>query len=335
MVRNATTDSDRMKIVKSYNENKDARTIAEVLGLKIGAVYAAIAIYKKENRDTKKRRGRPRQAALNDANKLSIREWVDDDCSITLARLKQKCLSELNVNASEKTIGRCLDGFHYTVKRVDILPERRNTEEVRVSRAEYARRFMDVLTQTDHNLIFYLDEAGFSVSMRARRGRSARGTRAVQVVAAIRTRNISLMCAMSKRGIFHYSHQPRAFNTETFKASIDTLIINLAEEGIQNAVLILDNVAFHKAQIVREVVERSGHTLMFLPPYSPFLNPIENMFSKWKEAVRRSRPTDEHDLIQKVEAGSTLVTAEDCDGYFRHMIGFLTRCINREAIIDE
>ena len=88
------------------------------------------------------------------------------------------------------------------------------------------------------------------------------------------------MCAMSKGGIFHDSHQLRAFNMETFKSSIDTLIIKLTKMNIQNVVLILDNVALPTAQIVKEAMEQSGHTLMLLPSYYLFLNPIENMFSK-------------------------------------------------------
>jgi transposase len=73
---------------------------------------------------------------------------------------------------------------------------------------------------------------------------------------------------------------------------------------------------------------------MFLPPYSPFLNPIENMFSKWKESVRRSRPTNETELMQLIESGATMITESDCESYFRHMLGFLGRCINGEEVID-
>jgi transposase len=48
----------------------------------------------------------------------------------------------------------------------------------------------------------------------------------------------------------------------------------------------MDNVAFHKNAGVRSNIERRGNRLLLLPPYSPFLNPIENLFSKWKEIIR-------------------------------------------------
>jgi transposase len=151
----------------------------------------------------------------------------------------------------------------------------------------------------------------------------------------LRTRNFSVMCAMNKEGLFHYSVQSRAYNTVSFMDALRSLFEKLRCQNISNAVLIADNVPFHKANCVRELVEQNGHRLMFLPPYSPFMNPIENMFAKWKEAVRNNRPENEEALIQLIEQGASLITRNDCDGYFRHTIGFLDRCLNRAIIVDE
>jgi transposase len=333
--RKETSDVDRQKIIDSYLSGNAPKTIAGVLGLKKGAVYAAIALYNTQNRITKLARGRPRQRKLTDLQCEQIRSWVDADSSISLVRLKELCLTEFDLEVSTTTIERRIQDFHYSLKRINCQPERRNDEEALHARATYATSFMQVLATSAHERIFFLDEAGFSVSMRARRGRSLRGTRAVHVVGSIRSRNISLMCAMNKSGIFHYTVQTRAYNTETFSGSLRTLFEKMRTESIQNAVLITDNVAFHRTRSVRELVEANGHRLMFLPPYSPFLNPIENLFSKWKEAVRRSKPQNEDSLLRLIEEGSSLITAENCDSYFRHMLGFLERCLNRTVIIDE
>jgi hypothetical protein len=122
--------------------------------------------------------------------------------------------------------------------------------------------------------------------MRRRRGRSLSGERAVLNVPALRNRNISVCCATSRHGTFLYRKQDRPFNTETFSAYINELLAKLEHDGINNAILVLDNVPFHKPLVTREKVEATGHTLVFLPPYSPFLNPIENMFSQWKDSVK-------------------------------------------------
>jgi transposase len=73
---------------------------------------------------------------------------------------------------------------------------------------------------------------------------------------------------------------------------------------------------------------------MYLPPYFPFLNPIENMFSKWKEHVRRMNPTNEQVLMELIEDGANLISREDTDGYFRNMLSYIPRCLNRKEILD-
>jgi transposase len=65
--------------------------------------------------------------------------------------------------------------------------------------------------------------------------------------------------------------------------------------------LIMDNVAFHKSIECREVIESSNFHLMFLPPYSSFPNPIENMFSKWKNLVKRLNPSNEEALMDFIK----------------------------------
>ena len=108
----------------------------------------------------------------------------------------------------------------------------------------------------------------------------------------------------------------------------------LAERNVTSAVLVMDNVPFHKGEQVRALVESHGHRVLYLPPYSPFLNPIENMFSKWKEYVRRERPENEPHLLDLIDSGAGLVTGDDCSAFFRHMMGFITRCLSRQVIVD-
>ncbi len=59
----------------------------------------------------------------------------------------------------------------------------------------------------------------------------------------------------------------------------------------------MDNVSFHKSQIISQKFLGAGHRIMFLPPYSPFLNPIENVFAQWKQNVRSTRNSNETELL--------------------------------------
>lgn len=333
-VRTSISDGDRSRIVEAYLRGETTSSISRVLGIKPTTISTILRVYISENRVEAKKRGRPPVRKLSDIQKDAIRGWVDDNCSLSLSELKARCEAEFNVVVCEKTVGRVLDSFHYTMKRAYTHPVRRNDLEALQIRHEYALNFMHILSSSPHEQIVFFDEVGMSVCMRNKRGRALRGERAVHVVGSIRTRNLSMLCSMNKEGIIHYSVSSRPYTTTLCIESLRFLVDTLREKNMVNVIIVGDNVAFHRSQCVREVIENAGHWLFFLPPYSPFLNPIENMFSKLKGCVKQARPTDEIDLMNKINNATSTITGSDCDGYFRSMLGFLTPCMNRELILD-
>jgi len=171
--------------------------------------------------------------------------------------------------------------------------------------------------------------------MRCRYERSERGHAAIQRVQNIRSRNISVCCGLLKTSVLYYKRQNRAFNTETFLEFIDDTVAKLAEMNMSNMMFIMDNVAFHKSHLVAEKITASGHTIHFLPSYSPFLNPIENMFSEVKQRVRVARPHNEEQLFTSFDSSFNAVVSNSCENYYRHMLSFIPKCLNREIIDDE
>jgi transposase len=97
----------------------------------------------------------------------------------------------------------------------------------------------------------------------------------------------------------------------------------------------MDNVRFHKVAIINNRIIESGHVLKFLPPYSPFLNPIENLFSKWKQLVRSERRRNDVNLFEIIDSSYEQITSMDCEGFYRNMLRFLLACLNRVCIEDE
>jgi transposase len=171
--------------------------------------------------------------------------------------------------------------------------------------------------------------------MRAKRGRALKGQPAIQVVPGLRNRNISVCCVMSKNGVLYHKKQTLPFNRQSFAEFLDEVLAKFRELGLQNRIFVMDNVPFHKCMEIREKLITAGHTLKFLPPYSPFLNPIENLFSQWKQLVRSRNSRDEQELFHAIDASFNEITQENCANYYRHMLNVLSRCVNREAILDE
>ena len=93
----------------------------------------------------------------------------------------------------------------------------------------------------------------------------------------------------------------------------------------------MDNAPIHTPLKVRELVERRGYKCLYLPPHSPFLNPIEEFWSKVKAGVRRNALTADNILSDRIRESVQMVTRADCQAWIRHAVSFFPRC-KREDI---
>ena len=221
-------------------------------------------------------------------------------------------------------------GLHWSFKRTHQIPIRRNTERAIDQREVYANQFDEVSTKYDWSNIIYVDEVGFNVTLRRFYGRAPRGQPSVTRTNGVRGLNYSACAAMSCTGPIYFKTKKGAYNTDSFIEFLNELLVQLETKG--PCILIMDNVRFHGAGAVRNLIASTQHELMFLPPYSPFLNPIEEMFSKWKGAVRQCNVSNEDELFAGMDASWSEITASDCAGWERHSRSFLLRCKRREII---
>ncbi|XP_061504544.1 uncharacterized protein LOC133393317 [Anopheles gambiae] len=329
-----TSDSDRKRVITAYENGSAPSAISQMLNIKRPTVYGIINKYNATWQIAAAKRGGTCKKKLSQDAVESIRAWIDEDCAITLKSLAQKVFERHGVHVSISTIAREVKGFNYSFKMLQKIPERRNTTATIEERTTYARNFYQITRAFPVSGLIYLDEVGFNVSMRTSKGRSQKGTPAVTVVPQIRTRNISIVCAMNSNGIVHYVTHNQPVNRELFTNFIYELKDILRSKNINRSYLIMDNVAFHKSQSVQEAIGTVIDKPLYLPPYSPFLNPIENMFSKWKNYVKRSNCTNHDQLMEAICNGANYVTAEDCEGFINNMWNYMSRCLSGEEILD-
>jgi transposase len=101
-------------------------------------------------------KGSNRKITLTELHRDFIRNKVDEDCSISLKRLQGLLKSSFDVVVSVATIHRALDTFHYTLKRVSFIPERRNEPDIIIARHDYATQARIFLEErAGHNVFFY------------------------------------------------------------------------------------------------------------------------------------------------------------------------------------
>jgi len=132
----------------------------------------------------------------------------------------------------------------------------------------------------------FVDESGFHTSMDRLRARAPRGERAYGKVPRKRGRNQTLIASITLEGAVGESVSIEgATDSELFETYVERFLAPTLSSG---QVVVLDGLGAHRTHRVRELVEARGADLLFLPPYSPDLNPIEEAFSKVKGIVRKA-----------------------------------------------
>ncbi|KAF7701713.1 hypothetical protein CDIK_0575 [Cucumispora dikerogammari] len=172
------------------------------------------------------------------------------------------------------------------------------------------------------------------VSTRPKKGRSARGTEAYVDVPAVRTKNISILAAMNRQRMIYNKVHGRALNEGDFKACLIKLKEAFAVKGIHNPIFIMDNARTNHYSGILATIEELRITVVHLPLYSPFLNPIGNCFSKWKNEVIKKRAANKTELKRYIQAGFECITEEDCNGYYRKMLRYVISSERMEEIFE-
>ena len=298
------------------------------LGLPVSTIGSIIKVYLDSGRTTKICVGGDRRSVISNDQKEMLRNCLDADPCITLEKLKSNLQKDLNINVSITTIFRCLEAFHYTFKRIILVPEKRNSQ-----RHQYADNFLaNIVTSGFIENVIFIDETGYNVSMRSKYGRCLRGTNPHVNIRALKSRNISVCAALSKSELLYFKINTNAFRSITFSEYLKELFIIIRDKQMERITFVMDNASIHKTREVTNLILENEFNIMFLPAYSPFLNPIENLFSKWKHLVRSQNPNNEAHLFELINSCASQITKQDCEGYYRHMLTYLRPCLNDEPI---
>jgi len=121
--------------------------------------------------------------------------------------------------------------------------------------------------------------------------------------------------------------------TEHFLHFLSGLLDELDRHEMNGRYIVMDNAPIHKSPEVANLIESRGYKAAYLPPYSPFLNPIEEFWSKVKAGIKRDTLTVTSNLSDRIIESAKKVTVSDCEGWIRHAHSFFERCLNRERLL--
>lgn len=163
--------------------------------------------------------------------------------------------------------------------------------------------------------LYFIDESGFSTKMARLRGWAPRGERCRSAVPYGHWQTTTFVGALSCTGLCAPMLLDGPMDGDAFRAWCQQRLGPILKTG---DVVVMDNLPAHKVGGVRRIIERTGAILLYLPPYSPDLNPIENAFAKLKAHVRKSAARTVEALDIAVANALRTFEPSQCANFFAH-----------------
>ncbi len=161
--------------------------------------------------------------------------------------------------------------------------------------------------------LVFIDETGASTKMARRYGRARRGERCQAPVPHGHWKTTTFVGALRLEGMTAPMVLDGAMHGDAFLAYVEQVLAPTLSPG---EIVIMDNLPAHKPVAVRQAIEAAGAELRFLPPYSPYFNPIEMAFSKLKAFLKKIAARTIDDLWDAIADGIDTFTSIECRNYF-------------------
>ena len=187
------------------------------------------------------------------------------------------------------------------------------SEQDRSDVQEERHTFLEEVESIEPKRLVFVDETGVTTAMTPAYGRAPKGER-VEASAPASWESVTVIAAMDRDGIRAPLAFPGGTTAATFQSYVEQVLVPALRVG---DVVVFDNLAAHLRPEVTGAIERTGASVLRLPPYSPDFNPIEEMFSKFKEALRRLGARTKDRLYDAIGEALRGVTVQDILGWFR------------------
>lgn len=163
--------------------------------------------------------------------------------------------------------------------------------------------------------LVFIDETGTSTNMARRRGRAPRGERLVGKIPHDHWKTTTFVAGLRSTALTAPCVIDGPMNGNAFLAYVEQVLAPTLKPG---DIVVLDNLSAHKVPGVRQAIEAAGAMLLYLPPYSPDFNPIEQLFAKLKALLRKAAERSVNALWTRIATLLDAFTSAECANYFRN-----------------
>lgn len=301
------------------------RDVAKDLCVKYSTVARVCRTFLREERLDRKKRPGPK-VTYNISVQHKVEAFFSNKPQATLLECKQHLATLIEKVPSLSTINRILKKMKISLKTISVVPAQRNSEETIEKRRRFALKFLN-LESKGVNFV-WIDEFGCSIALKRGRARSRVGLPAI-VIGPGRGTNLSVAAAIDLDGPVHFMHKYGSIDQFAFANFLRGLAPKL--DASKENILIMDNLRVHDAPEVVKVYDECKLKRLFLPPWSPMFNPIEECFSKVKLLISKYQSSGSA-LLDSVQMAFDAVTAQDCIGWFRHTKQFFPQALSSQPI---
>jgi transposase len=250
-------------------------------------------------------RGGDHRSTLDSAALERLRRLVEKYPDATLRDLREK----LGIGGSLMILWRALNKLGITRKKKTKHAAEQDRPDVQAKRRSFRRKIQPI----EPKRLVFVDETGVTTAMTPTHGRAPRGERVITSAPAS-WESVTVIAALGLEGVAAPLAVPGSSNAATFLAYVEQVLVPSLRPG---DVVVFDNLASHFTPGVAEAIEKVGARVLPLPPYSPDLNPIEEMFSKFKELLRRAAARTRDHLTETIGEALRQVNAQDIIGWFQ------------------
>ena len=300
----------RERVFAAADEGEPVGRIASLLRVSVSYV-SKVLTRRKLTGETTARPQRchvsPRLSGLHAAILAQVASRPD----ATIAELRAWLLETHKVSASTGLINKTLAALDLTYKKRSLHAAEQAREDVAKARVEWREQQPKL---TPSKLVF-IDESSVKTNMTRRYGRAKCGHRLVAAVPHGHWKTTTFVGALRCDGLTAPLIIDGAINGELFVAYVEQVLLPTLKP---DDIVIMDNLRVHKMAAVRKAIEAAGAKLLFIPPYSPDLNPIELAFSKLKARLRAQAIRTVEALWEALGDLCDSFTPTECANYFHH-----------------
>lgn len=304
--------SDDLRVrIFSYSLTHSIRQTARIFRVSPNTVYLLKCLFVETGSLTPRDYPLERSHLITPEGELYLGLLLSEENDLTLAELIDRYELAYGVRVSMGTMFNTLEHLNITRKKKTFSDPKKNSDAAQVDKKNYDKQLETIGPEQR----LYLDETGSCLNMTPLYGRSQEGERAYDQKPTYPSTTVSTVAILSEDGMEAEYTYLGSLNAALFILYLDTFVLPIFKKG---QTLIMDRHPVHRAKTVQNYLNQNNIKFLYLPAYSPELNPIEEAFSKIKQYIKKQKARTINELLKVLKNAFEIITNSDVKGYFNH-----------------